>query len=294
MLNPSISRLFKKKNDVVKAILKNQHSLIHLAHNSTTPIHLKPKYADGGHIEHYHHLIFDLLLPLSLVLDKCPVTAEFTVENFGILVNHVQMALGPQFIILDKPNTASSFQLEGMNPTAVPIHYFKYSSLKNRIVKNLNAQLLRKRNKVILIERKAPDKYYLDKAVNKGAGTTRRSIKNHQQVAQKMADKISSRYTFMNVALEDLTLQKKIELFHQAYIVIGQHGAGLSNILWTKKKTHVFEFGFENGLHFQKLSQQIGLEHHFQNYSDPHISISPTEAMRWVNEETKKPIFKID
>jgi capsular polysaccharide biosynthesis protein len=51
--------------------------------------------------------------------------------------------------------------------------------------------------------------------------------------------------------MEDLTLQKQIELAYQARVIIGIHGGGLANICWMnlKKKNVLIELRDQNDDH---------------------------------------------
>ncbi|UUO04953.1 glycosyltransferase family 61 protein [Blastopirellula sp. J2-11] len=46
---------------------------------------------------------------------------------------------------------------------------------------------------------------------------------------------------FRQVYLEDLPLKKQIQLFQQASVVVGPHGAGLSNLVYSRPGTAIFE-----------------------------------------------------
>lgn len=46
---------------------------------------------------------------------------------------------------------------------------------------------------------------------------------------------------FQKVYLEDLPLKRQIQLFQQASVVVGPHGAGLSNLVYSRPGTAVFE-----------------------------------------------------
>jgi len=54
-----------------------------------------------------------------------------------------------------------------------------------------------------------------------------------------------------------------IALFRTAFLVVGVHGAGLSNVMFSQPGTHVIEFGFTTALalHFTHLSIALGHHH---------------------------------
>jgi len=102
--------------------------------------------------------------------------------------------------------------------------------------------------RVVLIERGAKRKL-IDKKVTEenkkcltSTGAERRSLQNHQEIARVLKEKYKGE--FVNVILEDMSLEQQISLFIGAQIVIGQHGAGLCNIIWMTKASDslVIEF----------------------------------------------------
>lgn len=48
---------------------------------------------------------------------------------------------------------------------------------------------------------------------------------------------------FRHVVLEEMPLKEQIQLFQQAEMVVGPHGAGLANVVFSKRSTRLVEFG---------------------------------------------------
>jgi hypothetical protein len=64
------------------------------------------------------------------------------------------------------------------------------------------------------------------------------------------------------VNLENMELKSQIELFSKANLVVGQHGAGLTNIMWCPKGSKIFEIDKNMGrLHFANMSTYLGHVH---------------------------------
>ena len=78
--------------------------------------------------------------------------------------------------------------------------------------------------KVLLIERGK---------TNPDAGAHRRFLSNHKSLETRLSKFFGP--IFKNVILEGLTIDDQVSLFMNAEIVIGQHGAGLCNIVWMNK-----------------------------------------------------------
>lgn len=98
---------------------------------------------------------------------------------------------------------------------------------------------------------------------------------------------------FEMVCLEDLTWEATKLLFHQSEFVVAPHGAGLSNILFSKSGIHVLEI-FEKNTHrrcFQTLAATRNINHYF--YEGETVDIGwPSEYNIKVSMEDFKPRFE--
>lgn len=101
---------------------------------------------------------------------------------------------------------------------------------------------------IIIIERKNNIAYtstYYDKT-NKNkdimmtSGSDRRQILNHTDLIREIQHKFN-KYSVKNISLEHLSIFSQYWLFSNAKIVIAQHGASLSNILFMKKDSILIE-----------------------------------------------------
>jgi len=221
-------------------------------------------------------------MPLSFILQNTASNVIFSLKEFGILTPIVQDLFKDRICIQTSAATVSktTIDLIGMNPNCVAIDRFQFSGLKTLICKNLDITPAKKPNKILLIERIAPDDYYLKDAVKKGAGSSRRSIINHEELARTLRLAAKGTYEFHNIKLETMSFADQIKLFDAAAVVIGQHGAGLSNILWMPKKSVVVEFGYRALDHFKKLSASM---EHNTSYLIIRTSISISIAQNFLN-----------
>lgn len=95
------------------------------------------------------------------------------------------------------------------------------------------------RERVLLIRRAPPDPFYLsDEAEVRGAGTSRRSIANHDELRRALGERFGG---VVDAELEDLALSRQIALFHLADIIVAQHGAAFANLVWARQGTRVVE-----------------------------------------------------
>ena len=278
------------KNTFLKQIIikQNQQSIIQLA-KSTRNIALNPvpPVSGNGHIEHYYHFIFDLLLPLSILIKKTPSDVIFSLKEIGILTPFLlklfdnRVRIQSNFDVLPEEKKVN---LIGMNPKTINIHYFQLQNLKELICANLNIVSTDKPNKILLIERLPPNPYYLNSANIKGAGSSRRAIKNHKELEKSIKSKVSPNYEFHNLKLEHMSLEDQIKYFDSAVAVIAQHGAGLANILWMPKNSIVIEFGYNSRAHFKKISASMQHDYFSFENNESHIEINCLEFSNWLSE----------
>lgn len=274
-------------------IRQNQRSIIRLS-KSTQNIALRPVPAGfaNGRIERYYHFVFDLLLPLSFLIKKTPSNCVFILTDFGILspvflnLFAGRVRISPHFDELPKGEVVD---LIGMNPKEINIHRFQFRNLEEVICANLNINSTGKKNKILLIERAPPVSYYLNDAEKKGAGTSRRSIKNQEELKKYISSIIASNYEFHNLILEEASFEDQVKYFSSAVIVIAQHGAGLANILWMPEESIVIEFGFNSRDHFKRLSSSMKHHHFSFDYDEAHIEVNCSALHRWLlaNEITR-------
>ncbi len=276
---------------VLRKVKRNQREIIKLSKSHGKTVHLDSNKLDCGNIEHYYHFVFDLLLPLSLIIDKVPRDTIFSIHNFGPLTKNLLIFFSDRIKITTVSKEDKKNILFGMNPTALRVLNFNFHRLVKTAFHNFKTLQNAIRKKVLLIERVAPDPYYLMNANNKGSGTSRRSIVNHQELKNMIQSEISAQYEFHNLVLEELTLEDQVQYFGSAALIIGQHGAGLANIVWMKNGSMVIEFGFNSNNHFQKISRSKKHKHYtYKNHREKHITIDIDDFRIWLtsNQQLKK------
>ncbi|GCF14468.1 hypothetical protein Harman_24030 [Haloarcula mannanilytica] len=76
-------------------------------------------------------------------------------------------------------------------------------------------------------------------------------------------------YGFETHRLEELSVAKQIQLFTNAEIVVGPHGAGLSNLVYSEDVTVVELFGDNLKPNFSRIAEVAGFDyHHIQCHND--------------------------
>jgi hypothetical protein len=139
-------------------------------------------------------------------------------------------------------------------------------------------------NSVLLIERSAPLPFHATPgAPGFGGGVTRRSLENHQDLREALADHYGD--ALQNVILEGRSLKDQLELFRGARLVIGQHGAGLANSLWLEPGATVVELDDRrwSHRHFRNLARYNRLGYHRFWTDSNHPTIEPSRFLSWLH-----------
>jgi Glycosyltransferase 61 len=84
-------------------------------------------------------------------------------------------------------------------------------------------------NRVKITKNKEYERIYIKRA-------NRRKITNEKEILGTLR-----KYGFKAVSLESMSLEKQMEVFYSAEIVIGAHGAGLTNLVFCRPGTRVIE-----------------------------------------------------
>ncbi len=110
------------------------------------------------------------------------------------------------------------------------------------------------KDRVVLIKRKDGDA---------------RSIFEHSDMVAFMTAVLNTSEVSLNSRIEIFDarghIRDHIALFRQARVIIGPHGAGMTNILWSSPGTHVIELGYTTGMTFPEMCAEMSLhlEHRY-------------------------------
>lgn len=146
---------------------------------------------------------------------------------------------------------------------------------------------------IILIER-ATDSYYSTACkdrteIYKSSGSERRSLSNHQQLVATLCERYGSR--FCNIVLERSSIYYQYMMFCNAKVVIAQHGAALSNIIFmmptggvkdTKVRGTVVEINppwSRQAEHFKNLAHSCGVPHASVLQTADHSDVDITQVV---------------
>ena len=219
------------------------------------------EYPQLGWFWHYGHFIHDFIMPMILYINQ----SNPGLKKIYLLNNNVYRNSLPVFSIGKfKPMAEKllKIQIEELETSAlikesvptITLTPYGYGPYKPDMFANLNPHVNRTLSlaavtaRVVLIERGAKRKL-IDKMVTEenkkcltSTGAERRSLHNHREIARALKEQYKAK--FVNVILEDMSLEEQISLFIGAQIVIGQHGAGLCNIIWMTKASDALVIEF--------------------------------------------------
>ncbi len=240
-----------------------------------------------NNVEHYFHFLLDLCLPLHSALQASGDDARFALREIGVFTERLPMLFPGRVEILGRNDDANGWirrPLVGMNPIFTPIDPPELESFSRHVLNTLNIETAGPPTKILLIERLPPEGYFVTQATKKGGGASRRSIPNHQEFAAALADFVQAPFQFQNVQMEQLSFSEQVQLFHEAALVIGQHGAGLANSIWMQPDTTVIELGnIPKLVHFRILCRVGGQGYHIYPTAGAHTAIDIDDFTSWLS-----------
>jgi hypothetical protein len=219
-----------------------------------------------GSVEHYFHFLLGFFVPLFMARDGLVTgnSDRLLVRSCAVLDRHLRALAWPDLVILER-EVHEKMKLEGLGEGDFdPLQFVeiegrdspeRYSSsefqafssrLKKHLYKefdearsNLKCRFGESGRRVLLINRGEPMAYYNSNLSEiKTSGNQRRSIPNFDDLADALAMR------GVNVLVEyldDASLVHQMALFDYADVVIAQHGAALTNLVFCSKTMRVIE-----------------------------------------------------
>lgn len=236
-------------------VRRNRRQLLHTA-RGTRELTVFP----DNSAEHYYHFLFDLALPLFLLLEDLDDDVNVMVDATGPFIPRLEQLFASRVRLAPSDEARPKYKLLGMNPIFVAVGSPEFRAFSRHARRVAGAPDIQP-NKVLLIERLPPQEFFRTQARHTGGGASRRSIPNHAEVQSLMEEWVEPPLEFMNVRLEELDFATQIRLFASAKIIVGQHGAGLGNAVWMDPGGTVVEMTNRPELrHFEIISR--GMQHH--------------------------------
>jgi hypothetical protein len=111
-------------------------------------------------------------------------------------------------------------------------------------------------------------------------GSNRRSVNNLFSIYQK----IRKSRPAIHVLLELLPFREQVQLFRYAQTNIGQHGAGLANMVWAENPANVIEICTrKDAPYFEKLASSLNFEFNKFLVEGVHIASPTTDFLSFVS-----------
>jgi len=191
-----------------------------------------------GKVTNYFHFWVDYMIPLMIYIKRYPeevIVLNNEKEGFLKKFNY----LLPNNILYGKSDKYEI--VKGHNPMFV-----KWEKEQIKVIEKIKSE----------INPKNTEKKYIFIVRNE----KNRFIKNKEETFLMLKEIIPK---IEKVELENKTFEEQVEMFHNAKVVIGQHGAGLVNIIWTKEECVVIEIDKNHGRkHFENLCKSLKKEYY--------------------------------
>lgn len=103
-----------------------------------------------------------------------------------------------------------------------------------------------------------------------------RNIKNQDELVMALKG-------WETATLENMSIEEQVKTFAEATHIVSPHGAGLTNLLWCRPKTKVYELTHKAFMHkkvYPSLSHHLGLKHH--------VILCETEKLQLKKPKNKK------
>jgi hypothetical protein len=263
----------------------------------------------AGSVQHYFHYILGYLIPIFHNYEKIfnSHNANVILKSCGILDKHTLSfdfkkvhLLDKDDFIYNKIHSLYLLEIEGRDkPQFYDYTAFQSAVERMKVVWNkkwsealnwANNQFIDKKHKILLIRRIAPNTfYYSNKSESRGAGSSRRSIKNHDNLLMSLRSEFDC---CLDCSLENMDLVKQCALFHACDLVVAQHGAALANTIWMKPDSFVIEIvprHFDGGKRFRDffspLSKACRLKHFVSYQNDSHSDVDIINIISIINSK---------
>ncbi|CAF3436141.1 unnamed protein product [Rotaria sp. Silwood1] len=224
----------------------------------------------GNYFEAPGHFAPQQLPRLLRLLATVPTTAKVLISKGGVADPLIDVLVERGIVTRDRivpfdkdtrPNhfaniiyRSEPWPYVGDKDNAHYIHDRTDMQLVHRAMATDDLTVTEKKDCIILIKRKDGDA---------------RSTVEHSDMFTFMASSLNKSKLWSDLHIEIFEAQGHIRdhiaLFRRARIIIGPHGAGMMNILWSSPGTHVVEIGYTTGMTFPEMYAEMSLhlEHHY-------------------------------
>jgi len=220
----------------------------------------------GGGNENYFHWFFDVL-PRIAIFEK-----KFNLKKIDYLLcpNLNEWQLKSLILLgFKKEQLLSSIKFRHIYSPKIYLtnHPWNFNSNILRDFENIPSWIstwLKSKYLKFKSSKRHPKKIYIDRSDSKSNLKNFRSIINEQEVIDFLKKK-----KFSIVQLSKLKLEDQIKMFYDAKAIIGLHGAGLTNLVWSKEKTNLLELKSKYTINLYKNLAEHNKLNYFSIESKP-------------------------
>ena len=129
-------------------------------------------------------------------------------------------------------------------------------------------------------------------------GASRRYIINDDECILKIREKFSDKYNIIEVKFEEMKYLDQIAIMNNCKLLIGAHGAGITNCLFMNENTHVIEL-FPESFYvdcYKRICKEKSLIYNYIHGIDiikPNISLLEFKKLDWKDEKNNSIIAKL-
>jgi len=234
-----------------------------------------------GSVEHYYHFLLGYLLPMVETTHPIRKKGGILVRDCGPMSVHFAAIADRYITVIDRER----FQTLLDDPSVLaPVGFDHVSRFKDpkfkdavrilhRILELEAANIIS--GKLLLVDRCPPDPYYnSERSESKTSGSERRSIPNMDE----LQDYLSKSWRVQRICLEGTSLLEQAQAFRGSEVVVAQHGAALSNIIFCHPQTLVLEIDPQRGNPiFADLAQTFGVQYARMVQPGMHAEVDPKD-----------------
>ena len=227
----------------------------------------------GGGNDNYFHWLFDVLPRIGIFekIDDIKNIEYFLCPNINKWQKETLALLNIPF---EKLLNSKKFRHIEADCIVVTEHPWQHSKNAENDIQNipnwislwLKEKFLKKN-----LDDNSPKKIFIDRSDSLSNLKDKRKILNEDEVKNYL-----KKNGFVSVQLSRLEFSKQISLFYNCDTILGLHGAGLSNLIWSKKGTEVIEIkNIEANKLYENLAVQNNLNYKSLKLKSETPAVSP-------------------
>jgi hypothetical protein len=253
---------------------------------------LLPKIPRGGSVEHFYHFLMSYFLPLDVYIGR-EQPDSIVVRDCGPMNAWFEL-LDPNTSIEIRPARQLTSDESGQVPGAVYVKTLEIKSwaqsrtiraARKRILLRHGFDLTRPAHKTLTLINRMPSlPFYHEEAEILTSGAERRSLPNFVELRQALGEVMPLK----EFEGEHLTPLEQVRQVNSTTMLVGQHGAGLANLIWMTPGASVVEIlpdtktGWAGRRHFRELAQACGQSYRMVRQQDNHTPVDVAAVLRAV------------